>query len=310
MSKLQDEVRAILRRDGVVSRRAHPELRGCVDAMVRRGELAVVLPGVYAARDQVDDFRIKVAALCRWSPDAVLTAAAAARLTFWPSLRVDLVGAAIKGRASYPGFQLVTRHVPEELVLEQHGLRMTTPALTALDLCDQDTEAIDQVLRTGAASLADLWRAFELTPGRRGNRQRLQDLLDSRDQPWSAAERLCHRLLRGAGISGWYPNLPVWAGGQKYHLDVAFPEVGLVVEIDGRLHEDDLEVFESDRWRQNALVLDGWVVVRFTWAMLTKHPEAVLATVTEALEGALLGRPTRYRQSIDWEAWHAAQHRS
>ena len=310
MSKLQDEVRALVRQEGVVSRRAHPDLQGSVDALVRTGELKAVLPGVYAARDHLDDFRVKVAALSCWSPDAVLTGPAAARLTFWPSLRVDLVGAATRRRGSYPGFQLATRHVPEELVLEQRGLRLTTPALTALDLCDQGTDGIDQVLRSGAASLADLWRAFELTPGRRGNRQRLRDLLDSRDEPWSKAERLCHRLLRGAGISGWHPNLPVWAGGRKYHLDVAFPEVGLVVEIDGRLHEDDPEIFENDRWRQNALVLDGWVVVRFTWAMLTKHPEAVLATITEALEGARLGRPTRYRQSIDWQAWRDAQRRS
>lgn len=310
MTKLQDEVRALVGRDGVVSRRAHPDLRGSVDALVKRGELVAVLPGVYAAVGQRADFRVKVAALRRWSPDAVLLGPAAARLTFWPSLRPDLVGVALKRRGSYPGFQIVTRHVPEELVLEQHGLRMTTPALTALDLCDEGTDGIDQVLRTGAASLAELWRAFELTPGRRGNRERLRDLLDSRDQPWSKAERLCHRLLRGAGISGWYPNLPVWAGGQKYHLDVAFPEVGLVVEIDGRLHEDDLDVFENDRWRQNALVLDGWVVVRFTWAMLTQHPDTVLTTINEALEGARGGRPTRYRHSIDWSAWREAQRRS
>ena len=309
MSKLQDEVRAIVRRDGVVSRRAHPDLRGSVDAMVKSGELVAVLPGVYAPMDQTHDFQVKVAALSAWSPDGVFTGAASARLTFWPSVRVTRVGAAVSRRGSYPGFRLETRKIPDELVLERRGLRMTTPALTALDLCDQGTEAIDQVLRTGAASLAELWRALELTSGRRGNRQRLRDLLDSRDEPWSAAERLCHRLLREAGISGWYPNLPVRAGGRKYYLDVAFPEIGLVVEIDGRLHEDDPDVFENDRWRQNALVLDGWVVVRFTWTMLTKHPETVLSTIAEALEGARSGRSTRYRHSIDWDAWRDAQRR-
>jgi very-short-patch-repair endonuclease len=309
VTKLQDEVRVLVRCDGVVARRAHPDLSGSMDAMVKSGELAAVLPGVYAPRDQTDDFRVKVAALRAWSPDGVLTGAAAARLTFWPSARVTRVSAAVGRRGSYAGFRLETRKVPDELVLEQRGLRMTTPALTALDLCDQGTEAIDEVLRTGAASLTELWRALELTSGRRGNQKRLRDLLDSRDEPWSAAERLCHRLLREAGISGWHPNLPVWAGGHLYHLDVAFPEVGLVVEIDGRLHEDDPQIFERDRWRQNALVLDGWVVVRFTWTMLTKHPETVLSTIAGALEGARAGRPTRFRQSIDWDAWRDAQRR-
>ena len=310
VSKLRDEVRALVRLDGVVARREHPALQGSVDAMVKTGELVTVLPGVYAAAEQRDEFRVRVAALSRWSPDAILTCAAAARLTFWPLIPVDAVDAALRRRGSHRGFRLVTRAVPQELVLERHGLRMTDPALTALDLCDQGTEAIDQVLRTRAATLAGLWRAFELTPGRRGNRQRARYLLDSRDEPWSAAERLCHRLLHEAGIEGWTANLPVRAGGEKYYLDVAFPALGVVVEIDGRLHEDDPEIFENDRWRQNALVLDGWIVVRFTWAMLTQHPETVVATITDALEGARGGRPTRYRHSIDWEAWRGAQQRA
>ena len=302
MSKLQDEVRALVRRDGVVSRRTSPELSGSVDAMVKAGELVAVLPGVYAMRDRSDDFRVRVAALRCWSPDAVLTGAAAARLTFWPSVPVEAVGAAIRRRGQHPGYRLVTRTVPPELVLERHGLRVTAPALTALDLCDEGTDGIDQVLRARAATLAGLWRALDLTPGRRGNRQRLRDLLDSRDEPWSAAERLAHRLLHEAGVEGWEANLPVRAGGQRYFLDIAFADLGLVIEIDGRLHEDDPGLFESDRWRQNALVLDGWVVVRFTWAMLTQHPDTVLATIAEAVESAQSGRPTRYRHSIDREA--------
>lgn len=56
-----------------------------------------------------------------------------------------------------------------------------------------------------------------------------------------------------------------------------------MLEIDGRLHEDDDDVFENDRHRQNALVLDGWMVLRFTWHMLTEQPELVLASVLTAL---------------------------
>jgi very-short-patch-repair endonuclease len=147
-----------------------------------------------------------------------------------------------------------------------------------------------------------LWEAFELTRGRRGNRQRLRRLIDSRDEARSAAERLCHRLLRDARLTGWEPNLPVRSGGRLYLLDVAFPGAGLVVEIDGRLHEDDPDVFENDRWRQNALVLDGWVVVRVTWAMLTTHPEAVLETIRAALAAARTTRPLTYRGPICREA--------
>jgi very-short-patch-repair endonuclease len=37
-----------------------------------------------------------------------------------------------------------------------------------------------------------------------------------------------------------------------------------VIEIDGRLYHTGAEVFETDRRRQNLLVLDGWCVLRFT----------------------------------------------
>ena len=54
-----------------------------------------------------------------------------------------------------------------------------------------------------------LHRAMELTAARAGNQTRRQLLLDSRDEPWSEAERLFHRLLREAGITGWKANQPV-----------------------------------------------------------------------------------------------------
>jgi hypothetical protein len=44
------------------------------------------------------------------------------------------------------------------------------------------------------------------------------------------------------------------------------------------------EAFETDRWRQNLLVLNGWFVLRFTWAMIEEHPEKVIAMVREAIE--------------------------
>ena len=90
---------------------------------------------------------------------------------------------------------------------------------------------------------------------------------------------IAHRLLRRARIQGWRGNHPVTIEGQRYFLDIAFPSLRVVVEIDGRLHEDDTDLFESDRWRQNALVHAGWTVLRFTWRMLDEHPEQALQVV-------------------------------
>ena len=166
----------------------------------------------------------------------MLVGATAGRLTFWPGLRTtDVEGASRKEREPQPGFRFHRRLVPPELVLEQHGLRLSVPALTAVDLCQQrGGEAIDQALRTRAATLDGMWEAFRLTARRRGHRDRRALLLDSRDEPWSEAERLCHRLLRGAGLTGWRANLPVRVEGRTFFLDVAFPAHPVVVEIDGR----------------------------------------------------------------------------
>ncbi|SER34319.1 Very-short-patch-repair endonuclease [Microlunatus flavus] len=276
-------MRAAVRRDGVVSRRDDPALATSIDALVRKGELRIVLPGVFTSSATSDGVDLRVLALARWAPEAVLLRDAAARLTFWPTRTADVVEAALRARGTYPGYRFTRRQLPPEVVVRRRGIAMTTPAMTALDLADGETEAIDLALRTRSATLDQMREALRLTPGRRGNRQRLVHLLDSRDEPWSAAERLTHRLLREAGIRGWRSNHPVVVDGRLFFVDVAFVGARVAVEVDGRLHELDIGVFENDRWRQNALVLGGWTVLRFTWAMLTRHPEVVLSTIEAAL---------------------------
>lgn len=281
-----EQISQILDRTGVLVRRDHPELAAAVAWRLRQGQLRAVLPGVYASAQRADELDVRLRALCSSDPDAVLAGPTAARLTFWPGLRADVVECATRRqRAPQPGFLFRRSPVPPALVGERAGLRFTVPALTALDLCAEvGGDGIDQVLRTRTATLAGMWRALELTSGRPGNPLRRGLLLDSRDEPWSAAERRAHRLLRDAGITGWTANHPVVLEGRRYFLDIAFPRLRLVLEVDGRLHEDDPAVFENDRLRQNALVLDGWTVLRFTWRMLDADPAGFVAAVRAALD--------------------------
>ena len=131
--------------------------------------------------------------------------------------------------------------------------------------------------------------ALALTPKRAGNPRRRELLLDSRDEPWSAAERVFHGLLRAAGISGWRANRPLQLGDQTIHPDVVFRDLRLVIEIDGREFHSDPEVFESDRHRQNLLVLHGWRVLRVTWLMIQAEPDQVIAMVREAMRRPVAG---------------------
>jgi very-short-patch-repair endonuclease len=95
---------------------------------------------------------------------------------------------------------------------------------------------------------------------------------------------LFHRLLRDAGISGWKANRPIVLAGFTFYVDVVFRKLKLVIEIDGGQYHTDPEVFETDRWRQNLLIMNGWYVLRFTWTMIEERPQEVIRMVRAAVE--------------------------
>ena len=286
MRSPRDEINTILSNGGgLIARRRHPELATAMSWLVRRGRLQPLLPGVYCLPALAAEPQVRIRAVSLWSPDAVLLGSAAAAVSFWPSIKVGVIELSAPTRhASAVGYRLRQCRVPVELIEERGALRYTTPARTALDLCDTvGGDGIDTALRTRASTLQHMHEALAMTTSRKGNTHRRRLLLESRDEPWSAAERHCHQLLRRAGITGWRTNVAVPGPNSVYYVDVAFEEAMVALEIDGRLHEDDPGVFESDRWRQNHLVSGGWRVFRYTWAMLQQHPEVVVQDVTAAL---------------------------
>lgn len=276
-------LRELFESETVVARREHPELHEALKGLLARREIESVLPGVYALPDSRAFPEVRALALRRYDPDAILLGRAAARLSFWPGLEVREVKA-VTGhhRAPQVGYRFVRRHLPPELWTEVDGYRLTVPALTALDLCDDmGGDAIDEVLRRRKATLADLHEVMALIRKQPGNETRRKLLRESSDEPWSAAERLLHRLLREAGIEGWHGNVELVIGNSTYVVDVLFRVERLVIEVDGRHFHGEAR-FESDRWRQNALVVDGWRVLRFTWTMLERYPERVVELIEQA----------------------------
>lgn len=157
--------------------------------------------------------------------------------------------------------------------MEANGFRCTRPELTAVDLiADYGGDFVDLALRQakgqGRTVLDRMWQAVAEHSDRRGNKHRRRILQESRDLPWSAAERRVHRILRDAGVTGWKANHAVRVGGEVFCLDVAFPQTKLALEIDGFEYHMSRSAFEIDRERQNLLVCAGWRVLRVTWAML------------------------------------------
>ncbi len=284
MKSTHQEIAQIIGTNGIVVCRDHPQLGAAIAHLSRTRRLTKVLPGVYTDPSEIAVPEVRIAALVASAPNAVLVGAAAARISYWPEVEVPVVSAALPHfRADIRGYTFSQRVIPTELIRCRRSIRFTAPALTTWDLTSTEgTETIDEVLRRRAATLDQLRHALDLTRCRRGNTERHRHLLDSRDEPWSAAERVLHRILREGGYRRWQANFEISLKGRTCYLDVAFPGLKVVIEVDGRWVHSDRATFESDRDRQNLLVAAGWRVVRLTWAMLA-HPDQVLAILTDVI---------------------------
>lgn len=281
---LCNDVERVLAARGCISRRRHPRLNGAISYLARRGELVRLLPGVYTRPSVSGVFEIRVLAVAEWDPDAVFTAETAARLTYWRDVQVSAITVCSQRRGGAPWLRISRGVILADQVVEVKGVRSTAPALTALDLTlSRGGGGIDQVLRTRAARLCDLHETLGATPGRPHNRVRRILLEDSRDEPWSEAERRLHRLLRAAGITGWAGNFSVEFLSAVYQLDVAFDASKVAIEVDGYEHHSSRRAFSYDRERNNALVCSGWLVLHFTWDSVTQRPDDVLTTIRTAL---------------------------
>lgn len=64
----------------------------------------------------------------------------------------------------------------------------------------------------------------------------------------------------------------VLPGGRRLHLDAAWPELLVAVELDGAAFHGSREARERDLRRDSALAALGWVVLRFSYDRLVNDP--------------------------------------
>ncbi len=281
------EIERQLDHHAVFTARRRPELRRTAERMVREGVLRSLAPGVFCRWQHAATPEVRIRAASEWIPDGVLTGRSAARLTFWPEIAVPVVSMSVStGRSSRPGFALTRERLCPELVADLDNLRVTVPALTALDLVPAvGGEGIDRVLRLRLASLDEMAEALRLTSKRPGNHARRAMLADSRDEPWSEAEREGHRLLRDAGITGWRGNVPVRCGAALYFVDVGFEALKLGIEIDGReVHRaENRPQFNHDRRKWTSLQNAGWALLHFGADHVFDEPDWFIDSVRSGL---------------------------
>lgn len=168
----------------------------------------------------------------------------------------------------------------DDLTLHRH-LPVTALPLTVIEaavLLD-DATVVDRALQQQIVSLADLEAAHKRNKGRHGSKAAAGLLRTASEGGASEGERMLHRLLRQAGITGWKPH--VRACG--FEIDVAFEAQRIAIEVDGWAWHRDVDRFNHDAHRQNILSNAGWLVLRFTWHDLKNRPRVVIATIRRAL---------------------------
>lgn len=140
--------------------------------------------------------------------------------------------------------------------------------------------AVDEAVRDGKAS--DPWLRADLERircrGRNGVKV-FERILDSREdaptESWLEREFL--RLLDRAGVPRPRAQARIERNGTfAARVDFLFEEVGLVVEVSGRVGHSSVDERAADARRRNDLVAVGLRCIEFTYEQVTSEPAYVL----------------------------------
>lgn len=287
------EIHTIMaRQDGVVTR---IQALGCgmsstsVGRKVATGEWTTLAPGVYlrSDRERTDAVELRAAVYgagqeaVAWGPSAawwhgLLERPPARHYVTVPHHRIRSCTRATRVRRR-------DLHWKDTVVVR--SLPLTALPLTVLEAA---TEMPSGSVLMGRAlqrhtSLEVLQQVHRRNSGRHGARAASRLLCSAGDGGHSEAERILHRILRDAGLTGWRGH--VWSCG--FEIDVAFEARRVAVEVDGWAWHRDAHRHRRDAERQNVLVNAGWHVLRFTWHTLIDDPDGVVRQIRSALDSRI-----------------------
>jgi very-short-patch-repair endonuclease len=170
------------------------------------------------------------------------------------------------------------------------GVPVTSPARTILDLAgdvtqrdlEQTLAAAEKRLRHIRRDLAEHLVACPRYPGSGVLRRLLAALAATGTAPLylrSRAEEVAWELILTLGLPKPLANHRVLG----IEVDFHWPELRLVLEVDGFEFHGDLEAFHRDRERDRALALAGYQVLRFTWRQLDEEKVRTAAALSAAI---------------------------
>jgi hypothetical protein len=268
-----------------------------IDHRLRRGRLRRIHHGVYGLGRLRGAYAEEMSGVLAAGEGALLSHGSAGAL--WgqlppraPDSRIEV---STPGRHSRSRPKVKTHRIdamqPDEAT-SLHGIPLTTPARTLLDLAavlsaGELERALARALRAQQPPAGEsggleeaLVALVERYPGRAGT-PHLRFLLEQDALVFtrSHAEEVFLAIIQRGGLPPPETNVRVL----RFEVDCLFRAARLVVEIDGFRYHGSPAALDRDRTRDQTLNLAGYDVLRFTWKQLDREPDRVLANVAMAL---------------------------
>ncbi|MDQ1671808.1 MAG: hypothetical protein QOC98_370 [Frankiaceae bacterium] len=273
-----------------------------IELRIRRGRWQRCGRGVLRVAERAEQPGDAVLlAVLRAGPSAVAAGRTAASVWQWDALRPSLVvtvsvprGHGTAGRECRKGKIIRVPGVrredlrPDEMTAVG-VLPVTTPLRTAVDLLVGEplldaVVGVDSGLRRRDVTLDAVRSGVDDRP-RLANRRQTETVVELLDPgSGSLPESVARVLFAGCDIPMPQTQYAVIAGGRFLgRADFAWPEVWLIVEIEGFAYHSAPDAFQHDHDRFNEFTKAGWRYLRFTAADVTDRPAYVLSTIRETV---------------------------
>lgn len=271
-----------------------------IDDRCRRGLYTRLLPQTYCLGPVTGLARC--AAIVAWIPNATLshrTAAWMQNMLPEPEQFEATIPRSLR-RDTPDWLTLYRRNLPPDAINDEWGLPVTHAARTLLD-------CLAVMPRSAADQLVDAHLGRSISPndvralchsGGRGTPELRNQLRNAATHAASEPERLFARALHRRGLH-LLANHPVG----PYTCDFVHERSRTIIEIDGREFHSSPETFRRDRRRQNWLLLDDWLILRYAAADIFQHLDRC---ADEAI--TVIRSRTRYPQPA-YAATNRPQHR-
>ena len=238
-----------------------------------RSRFAAIYPDVYLPREAEVTAVARAKAAWLWSRRGGVIAGQSAAATHgakWvdPRRPAEVLWG---NRRPPPGIRSWSDIVADDEIMVINGIRVTTPARTALDIAcryplGKAVAAIDALARATHLKMADVELLADRYKGRRGIRKArtVLDLVDAGAE--SPRETWLRLLLIRAGFPRPQTQIRVHDefGVLVAVLDMGWENVKVAADYEGEHHWMNRSRFNSDIRRAEAVTGQGWIDVRVT----------------------------------------------